>query len=55
MHTNIPQPYTGGITCWRLAVLNCVAKSLGLLVKVEGFPLGSRRCYRFDTEVSGHE
>ncbi len=45
MHANIPQPYTGGATNWRLVVLHWVAKALGLLVKVEGFPLGSTRNY----------
>lgn len=45
MHTNIPQPYTGGTTNWRLFILHYTAKALGLLVKVEGFPLGSARSY----------
>lgn len=42
-HTCLPKDFCGGLRTWRLVVLHCVAKALGLLVKVEGFPFGSRR------------
>ncbi len=35
--------YTGGIVNWRAAVIHHVAKALGLLVKIEGMPLGTAR------------
>jgi len=35
--------YCGGIVNWRVAIIHYVAKSLGLMVKIEGMPLGSSR------------
>lgn len=38
---------------WRLCVVHVVAKALGILVHVEGIPLGSTRIRR--SVVSGNE
>lgn len=35
--------YCGGVVNWRTAVIHYVAKAVGLLVKVEGMPLGTSR------------
>lgn len=35
--------YCGGVVNWRTAVIHYVAKAVGLLVKVEGIPLGTSR------------
>lgn len=35
--------YCGGVVNWRTAIVHYVAKAVGLLVKVEGMPLGSDR------------
>lgn len=43
MQKHVPENYCGGSANWRLSILHGVAKALGLLVHVEGFPLGSRR------------
>ncbi|MBA1156919.1 hypothetical protein [Microvirga mediterraneensis] len=42
-HRNLPENFCGGFVSWRLIVLHHVAKALGLLVKVEGFPYGTTR------------
>lgn len=42
-HNNLPVGFSGGFVSWRLCVLHAVAKTLGLLVKVEGFPYGTSR------------
>ena len=53
MHkSSILKNYTGGITNWRIAVVHYAAKAAGLMVKVEGFPLGSdRNITKTDTEA----
>lgn len=43
MHTFLDENFSGGFKNWRLVVLHYVAKALGVLVHVEGFPYGSRR------------
>jgi len=43
MHTCFGKRFTGGLVNWRVIVLHYVAKALGILVHVEGFPYGSRR------------
>lgn len=43
MHKNLPAGFAGGLRSWRLVVLHVIAKALGLLVHVEGFPYGTRR------------
>jgi len=43
MHSFLSDNFSGGFVNWRLATLHYVAKALGVLVKVEGFPYGSRR------------
>lgn len=45
--------YTGGVVNWRTAMVHYVAKAVGLLVKVEGMPLGSRRNLDRSTVESG--
>lgn len=35
--------YCGGVVNWRVAAVHYVAKLVGLLVKIEGMPVGSNR------------
>lgn len=35
--------YVGGVVNWRTAIIHFVASAVGLLVKVEGMPLGTSR------------
>lgn len=35
--------YCGGIANWRVSAVHYVAKAVGLLVKIEGFPVGTNR------------
>ena len=42
-HKNLPRPFAGGPVSWRLVALHHVARVLGLLVHVEGYPYGTRR------------
>lgn len=35
--------YCGGVVNWRVAAVHYVAKVVGLLVKIEGMPVGSNR------------
>lgn len=35
--------YCGGVANWRVAVVHYVAKAVGLLIHLEGMPLGSGR------------
>jgi hypothetical protein len=42
-HTVLPKDFCGGFVSWRLTALHYVAKALGLLVHVEGFPYGTCR------------
>jgi hypothetical protein len=35
--------YCGGVVNWRTAVVHYVAKAVGLMVKIEGMPLGTSR------------
>ena len=43
MHTVLPAKFSGGLVTWRVTALHYVAKALGLLVHVEGFPYGTTR------------
>lgn len=49
-HSNLPAGFSGGFANWRLLVLHHVARALGLLVKVEGFPYGTSRNLSDDRE-----
>lgn len=42
-HHLLPDNFAGGFPNWRLRILHHVARALGLLVKVEGFPYGATR------------
>ncbi len=55
MHTILPDNFCGGLVSWRLVILSYVARALGLMVHVEGFPYGSRRNIDFSgrTESCG--
>lgn len=39
----VPDDYCGGVVNWRIAIVHYVAKTLGLLIKIDGFPLGTAR------------
>lgn len=39
----VPDNYCGGRKNWRLFVIHYVAWALGVLIHVEGFPLGTNR------------
>jgi len=54
MHRNISRPYSGGIKSWRLKVIHLTAKALGLLIHVEGYPLGTTRNYDFKSAEKEH-
>jgi hypothetical protein len=45
--------YCGGVVNWRTAVIHWVAKVVGLLVKVEGMPLGTTRNLDRSSQQSG--
>lgn len=49
-YSNLPAGFCGGLINWRLVVLHHVARALGLLVKVEGFPYGTSRNLCWDRE-----
>jgi hypothetical protein len=50
---HVPADYCGGLINWRLAIVHYVAKALGLLIRVDGFPLGtSRNCIPSNDEVT---
>lgn len=51
MYNNTPH-----IPTWRLWLIHIVAKAVGVLVHVQGFPLGSRsKKYQLPSEPSTHE
>jgi hypothetical protein len=42
----LPPNFSGGFVNWRVRLVHWAAKTAGLLVKVEGFPYGTRRNHR---------
>lgn len=51
MQKHVPNEFCGGTPNWRLKLIDIVAKLVGVLVHVEGFPLGSRRNLRANVDV----